>query len=235
MAEISSNESFISIAEQSRGAREESNRTRCIILRLAPEIRNQIYEHIIPANDIITRDISHYKAHGKQLRQAYHFPALLHTSRQIRKDNLPLFFGNNTFAIHLRYLMFKPKASLRPPALTDLLTDESIASLRHICIVDSSSCRHSYSVVEAEIYVGIDRVNGKLSRRLAGSYSEGNRCCRKVQEEYLRRLVPEVETTGFHLPSHRLMREDFQDLAERMVRHREEAPGKFWKERPTGK
>lgn len=70
------------------------------LLSLPAELRLQIYSYILPTNDlyILGRDYGHEASY-------LHYPPLLHVSKLLRNETLPLLFSKNSFVIDVRYLV----------------------------------------------------------------------------------------------------------------------------------
>ena len=80
-------------AEKDRKVREDANRCQGF-LRLPAELRNQIYELVIPSGHEIKQ--TNY--------QRYQLPACLHVCRYVREEVLPIFYGRNLVIIILQHL-----------------------------------------------------------------------------------------------------------------------------------
>lgn len=78
--------------ETARAWREEHNQTPRRFFKLPAELRNKIYHLVVPNEQSIT----HY---GRSTRKEL---VMLQVCRQMRKDMVPIYYGNNTFAHDFR-------------------------------------------------------------------------------------------------------------------------------------
>lgn len=73
------------------------------LMRLPPEIRHKIFEHLLPGHQAFFLTATRYAPYGHPIIAdgmcSSSLPALLRVSRLVREQFKPLFYGNNTFAI----------------------------------------------------------------------------------------------------------------------------------------
>lgn len=191
-------------AEIDRASREKANLHQRF-LQLPAELRNQIYEYVIPT--------------GKEVRRSqyshipYRLPKILHSCRQIREEVLSLFYGRNVFVIVLQHLTLHRSLTLRVRDCANLLPEGGTTAWRKIRIESSSSCFHSDGfAVLAKVDVMIDRTEGTVSCQPRGS-STLAQCCRGSQKEYCKRLTAEVKSMKLQDRERKLRRQDFEKLA----------------------
>ncbi|KAK4893580.1 hypothetical protein LTR27_008047 [Elasticomyces elasticus] len=87
--------------DKKRDSNNNKNTTNFLFLRLPPELRNMIYELALPTHQsYVPIAPSAPEAHAIVALSCFRpiaVPALLATSRTIRTEALPMFYGNNTF------------------------------------------------------------------------------------------------------------------------------------------
>ncbi|KAK4959832.1 hypothetical protein LTR10_002720 [Elasticomyces elasticus] len=90
---------------KNRDSNSNKNTTNFPFLRLPPELRNMIYELALPMHQsYVPIAPSAPEAHAIVALSCFRpiaVPALLATSRTIRNEALPMFYGNNTFSLGL--------------------------------------------------------------------------------------------------------------------------------------
>jgi hypothetical protein len=112
-------------SEEVRAQLEEGN-SQSGFMRLSPELRNRIYQDTIPTS---TRISVVARLDPKQI-------SLLQVCRAIRKEAVPIFYGNTTFTFDLRIRANFQRAKF----WLDALSPEAIASLRKIYVNSEPIC-----------------------------------------------------------------------------------------------
>ncbi|KAK3705623.1 hypothetical protein LTR37_013231 [Vermiconidia calcicola] len=183
--------------DQARAAREQANQ-ECGLLRLAAELRNNIYDLALPRN----------QAFGVKSRN--NFPrGLAHVCRAVRHDTLPMLYANSTIELHLDTDMnyFATRGLVRT------LSADAIASLNTVMFRGSCGCRISH-----DIKVVIDRMAGEVrdERTIWKTFVTAN--CNSIAADRTTQLFCEIEKRGL-IDKERVLR--MQDLEEVMevVRH----------------
>lgn len=208
-------------AEKERAVREEANLGQRF-LQLPAELRNQIYELVIPSDKEVKR--KRYPLYQCQL------PSLLHVSRRIREEAFPLFYGRNLVTINLQHLTLHRWSVLRVQSCINLLPDSGTPSWRLIRIESNARCFHSDGfAVLANVDVFIDRgaseasIEGSVTCHPRSSQSLSN-CCQAAQKAYGRRLADEIRKAKLHNRERKLRPHDFERLAQRMDENRADWP-----------
>lgn len=212
-------------AERERAAREEANRN-CWLLKLPAELRNYIYELVVPRDRHVgicaTRDF---------VDQC----PLLAVCRQLQAEVMPIFFGGNNFMILLRSLAKHSHHWRKRPQAA--FTEDAFASLRRFQLVNNYLCRvgrqrlphclHLDGVVvmvdrEKELVFasapicssGIDLPGNNGPRPFASSDDHPcfSACCLKSRKEAEDRMVQEVKSACLQYKSRKLIREDVVDV-----------------------
>ena len=208
-----------------RAAREVAN-SQQRLLQLPAELRNQIYELLLPADDIIRRKF--YSLHQQEvthkLYPPYKLPPLLRVCRQVRAEVLPLFYGSNLVSITLQHLLLHRYSSLRLKSCANLLPDYGTTSWRQIKLESSSRCFHADGfAVLANVDIFIDRGKGIVTCVPRGSQVL-RQCCKDAQKVFSNRVAAEIKSMGLHERERKLRPHDFERLAQRMDENRTDWP-----------
>lgn len=203
--------------EQERVSREETNR-RQGLLRLPAELRNQIYDYLVPFGKSIAGDDMRCKQQP--------LPALLHVCRQTREDISPIFYGRNIVTINLLHLTLHKWSNIRMRSAANLLPDAGTTCWRRLQVKSSSRCFHDDGYAKlTNMEVEINRMQGTLEcRREHFFYRLLEPCCKAAYEAYNKRLIAEMRKAGLHDQHHKLRRHDLERLARRMNENRNDWP-----------
>ncbi|KAK3704780.1 hypothetical protein LTR37_013611 [Vermiconidia calcicola] len=135
--------------EQGRLQRELEN-SNCAIIKLPAELRNRIYDEVIPHEQ-------RYSIPWMLRRRKYsHFLelALSQTCRALRMETIPVFFANNTFHLGATSVA---QSHITLKALECLPTG-AVASLRKVCVSTIVDCNCS------EGYTEVDRMDFEINK-----------------------------------------------------------------------
>lgn len=102
-----------------------SDPTRCRLLDLPPELRNEIYSYILSSEVIM---LGNSTPHIPE-------PAILAVNRQVRSETLSLFYADNTFAI---------SGSSPANKLLRNMSDEKLRALGSLRIITGQPMSHEY-------------------------------------------------------------------------------------------
>lgn len=216
-------------AEKERASRELSN-GRVIFLTLPGEIRNYIYDLVVPQDRSIGVSAP---------RDLFEICPLLGVCRQIQAETMPIFFGNNTFMILLRSLAKRSHHHLRQKKPGRNFTENAFASLRDFQLVNNYLCRVGrqrlpHCLHLDGVVIRIDRNNEKVTTmppmcssgisllnnsspqpfRGSDDHPCFSACCLKSRKEAENHLKQEVEKLGVHFKHRRLSRQDLVDVGE---------------------
>ncbi|KAF2774118.1 hypothetical protein EJ03DRAFT_466 [Teratosphaeria nubilosa] len=120
--------------------------TRCRLLELAAELRNNIYELAVQESDAI--DINPDVAPKRHAE-----PALSMTCRQIRRESLPLFYDVNVFSYQ-----WQPRTLSRTPK-------SLIANMSNMKHLELHVCRHE-NHYELHLHGGVWELSVRIERDL---------------------------------------------------------------------
>ena len=85
-----------------------TDRTKCRLLSLPPELHNQIYELVVAGRETILVTWSPW--HDGPYPEFWSEPAILRTCHQVRNEALPLFYAKSTFRFDCFKLFTRPQA-----------------------------------------------------------------------------------------------------------------------------
>lgn len=201
-------------AEKDRQTRETTNFQENLLLRLPAELRNQIYDLLLPSKKEIKRSL-HHRSQGR-------LPPILHVCRQLRRETYPLFFSRNTPVITLQHLTQHVRSPQRIRSTINVLPDYGTLSWRNFRIETCSRCFHADGfAVLANIDVLIDRDAQTVSCQPRGA-SYLRPCCRMAQKNYSKKLTAAIQGIGFQDGGKRLRRDHFERLAIKMDENRQD-------------
>lgn len=198
-------------------AREAAN-FRQAFIQLPAELRNQIYELVIPSGQEIAKRHVHPKSRGWQGQ----LPSLLHVCRRMRKEVFPIFYGTNLITIELEHLMLHPSAVPRIRSCVNLLPVDGTTCWRVMRIEKSSRCFHPDGAKFTTIVARIDRSEGTISCQPRAFRPLP--CCQTAAKECSVRLSKEIKSRGLHDSKHKLRAKDFERLSLRMDESRADWP-----------
>ena len=119
-------ESLIVCSMKQLQAHREAANSQLSLIKLPAEIRNRIYERLVPSNKWLT---AYNRSSPTEI-------ALLQVCRSIRADTVPMYYGNNTFALDLRTSEHRFLAY----AWINSLSVEAVNSLRKLRISVEIEC-----------------------------------------------------------------------------------------------
>ena len=202
-------------AEQARAAREVANAQQAFFSKLPAELRNQIYEQVLPIGWEVNPSQTPFLKYIP-------LPDILHVCRQSRGEALPLFYGRNTIVITLQHMTLHRLSTQRLNSAANVLP--SMGLWRHIRIESCSRCFHDDGfAILANVDVFIHRGRGEegtVTARPRGQKTFA-KCCQDAQNRYSKRLCSEIRKAGLHRGERQLGRKDF----ERLARHVDENKG----------
>lgn len=205
-------------AEKDRKLREEEN-LRQAFFRLPAELRNQIYDMVMPTGQEIVKRHILPKSRGWQ----GNLPPLMQVCHQLRQELFVLFYTSNLFTVCLNDFLMHPKSQQRRRSSVVLLPQGGTACLRNIKIESCGRCFHSGFARQPNVNAYIDRSQGtvvcepRYSRFL-------DPCCKAAAEKYSNKLSEQIRLSRFHDEKQKLRREDFERLTRRMDESRKDWP-----------
>ncbi|KAK5699491.1 hypothetical protein LTR97_005619 [Elasticomyces elasticus] len=137
---------------KNRDSNSNQNTTNFPFLRLPPELRNMIYELALPMHQsYVPIAPSAPEAHAIVALSCFRpiaVPALLATSRTIRTEALPIFYGNNTFILDLGEDRAEgDEKQFRSLAWLEATDARGIASMTALFVIGQTNCvfkKHSH-------------------------------------------------------------------------------------------
>ncbi|KAK3683281.1 hypothetical protein LTR37_020394 [Vermiconidia calcicola] len=203
-------------AEEDRRHQREVANLHHRFFKLPAELRNQIYELVVPVGREIKRSQNFY-ARSQDCR----LPTLLQLCRRAREEVLPLFYGRNLVVIDLQHMTLHRLSTPRMKSSSSLLPPEGTATWRKIRIKSRSRCFHADGfAVLANIDIFIDRSSGIITARPQGQKSL-SKCCQDAQHGYAKRLSAEIRKAELQDRERKLRRQDFERLARRVDENKE--------------
>ena len=205
-------------AEKQRKAREDHNLHQ-MFFQLPAELRNQIYELVIPSDQDIVKRSVHNGARG----WPGGLPALLHVCHQLREEIFPVFYGTNVVTVILEDLMLHPRSQPRIRSCVNLIPQDGTLALRKLKIETCARCFHEGWARQPSVHALIDRTRGTLLCK--PRYSQFLKpCCNAAAVKYSERLSSIIKSSGFLDGKRKLKREDFERLMRRMDENRRDWP-----------
>ncbi|KAK5721852.1 hypothetical protein LTR15_006445 [Elasticomyces elasticus] len=130
---------------KNRDSNSNQNTTNFPFLRLPPELRNMIYELALPMHQsYVPIAPSAPEAHAIVALSCFRpiaVPALLATSRTIRTEALPIFYGNNTFILDLGEDRAEgDEKQFRSLAWLEATDARGIASMTTLFVIGQTNC-----------------------------------------------------------------------------------------------
>ncbi|KAK5166866.1 uncharacterized protein LTR77_007595 [Saxophila tyrrhenica] len=214
--------------EEDRAAREVANSTSRL-LQLPPELRNRIYEYVLPYRQDLRGSVCY--------NQQWIFSQcrIFHASRQLRQEALSLFAGSNLFEIRLHF------GELHTLSMMNVLCQDPVAAnaLRNVEVVCSFTCAHAHTIMPffGCVSVFFDRKAGTVTRTGAESWTNNMECdrnlkyglvgekCQRVREERVATLLQEVQAVGLHEKEGGFRKDELEELAARIVKKRRKGSG----------
>ena len=205
-------------AEKERKLREEEN-LRQAFFKLPAELRNEIYNMVMPTGQDIVKRHLHPRARGWQGG----LPPLMQVCHQLREELFYLFYSTNVFTVCLTDFLLHPKSEQRRRSSVLLLPKEGTACLRMIKIESCGRCFHSGFARQPNVNAIVDRSQGTVVCQ--PRYSKFlEPCCKAAATRYSAKLSDEIRRSGFHDEKRKLRQTDFERLTRRMDEDKKDWP-----------